>query len=180
MGARAAVNKHLPRGASPGQAGRIRVDTAAWSSPALVDQVLATYTVWCQSTQRGRRHVRAMVGLTSRGGGCALRRLPARARPGAHRSPRVRRVDQPAPVTAAGLRLGLGAVSPARRRADGGLDQRLSEEGDSSSSSRARLTASARLCTPSLAYMLRRWALIVFSDTNSSAAISGPRRLVGR
>ena len=42
------------------------------------------------------------------------------------------------------------------------------------------MTASVRLCTPSLAYMLRRWALIVFWDTNSSAAISGPRRLVGR
>ena len=39
---------HLPIGASPRQAGRIRVDTAAWSSPALVDQVLATYTAWCQ------------------------------------------------------------------------------------------------------------------------------------
>ena len=72
------------------------------------------------------------------------------------------------------------ALSLARRRADGGVDQRLSEEGDSSPSSRARLTASARLCTPSLAYTLRRWVLIVFSDTNSSAAISGARRLVGR
>ena len=77
-------------------------------------------------------------------------------------------------------RPGLGTLSLARRRSDSGLDQGLREEGDSSPSSRARLTASARLCTPSLAYMLRRWALIVFSDTNSSDAISGPRRLVGR
>ena len=78
------------------------------------------------------------------------------------------------------LATGLGTLSLARRRSDSGLDQGLREEGDSSPSSRARLTASARLCTPSLAYMLRRWALIVFSDTKSSAAISGPRRLVGR
>ncbi|MFZ0385707.1 MAG: hypothetical protein WAL22_08590, partial [Solirubrobacteraceae bacterium] len=40
--------------------------------------------------------------------------------------------------------------------------------GDSRPSSRARFTASARLCTPSLAYTLRKWVLIVFSDTNSS------------
>jgi hypothetical protein len=75
---------------------------------------------------------------------------------------------------------GLRALNLARYRADGGQDQRLSEDGDSSPSSRARSTAPARLCTPSLAYMLRRWALIVLWDTNSSAAISGARRLVGR
>jgi hypothetical protein len=63
---------------------------------------------------------------------------------------------------------------------DGDPGQRLSEEGESRPSSRARFTASARLCTPSLAYTLRKWVLIVFSDTNSSAAISGAGRLVGR
>src|SRR5262249_6647985 len=41
------------------------------------------------------------------------------------------------------------------------LRQRLSEEGDSSPSSRARVTASARLWTPSLAYTLRRCDPIV-------------------
>jgi hypothetical protein len=71
-------------------------------------------------------------------------------------------------------------LSPARGPNDGDPGQCLSEEGDSRPSSRARFTASARLCTPSLAYTLRKWVLIVFSDTNSSAAISGAGRLVDR
>jgi len=41
-------------------------------------------------------------------------------------------------------------LSLARRPADGVLAQRLRDEGDSRPSSRVRLTASARLCTPSL------------------------------
>ena len=70
--------------------------------------------------------------------------------------------------------------SLARGPTDGDPGQRPSEEGESRPSSRARVTASARLCTPSLVYALRKWVLIVFSDTNSSAAISGAGRLVGR
>ena len=73
-----------------------------------------------------------------------------------------------------------GTPNRSASSSDGGPGQRLSEEGESRPSSRARFTASARLCTPSLAYTLRKWVLIVLSDTNSSAAISGPRRLVGR
>ena len=72
------------------------------------------------------------------------------------------------------------ALSLAQRSAQLTAYHRLPEEGDSSPSSRARSTASVRLCTLSLAYTWRRWALIVLWETNSSAAISGPRRLVGR
>ena len=57
---------------------------------------------------------------------------------------------------------------------------RFRKDGDNRPSSRARLTASARLCTPSFAYTLRRCVRIVFSDTNSYDAISGARRLVGK
>ena len=71
-------------------------------------------------------------------------------------------------------------LEPAGRAADAGPDQRRDVGGASRPRSRARLTASARLCTPSFAYTLRMWVLIVFSDTNSSDAISGARRLVGR
>src|SRR6516165_12200012 len=71
-------------------------------------------------------------------------------------------------------------LSPGAGRLTGGPDQRLGEEGASSPSSRARLTASPRLCTPSFVYTLRKWVRIVFSDTNSSPAISGAGRLVGR
>ena len=77
-------------------------------------------------------------------------------------------------------RIRIEGLSLSRRAADGDPGQRLSEEGESRPSSRARFTASARLCTPSLAYTLRKWVLIVLSDTNSSAAISGAGRLVGR
>jgi hypothetical protein len=41
-------------------------------------------------------------------------------------------------------------------------------------------TASVRLCTPSLAYGLRRWVLTVVVETDSSLAISGADRYVGR
>jgi hypothetical protein len=109
----------------------------------------------------------------------AVRGLHRGIRPGADRRRHVRRIDNeverrpPTPT-------GIGALGPARRPVDAGAGQCLSEEGDSRPSSRARVTAAARLCTSSLAYTLRMCVLIVFSDTNSSAAISGAERLVGR
>ena len=74
---------------------------------------------------------------------------------------------------------GRNRIGAFRRQSDPAA-QRLRAPGASRPSSRARLTASARLCTPSLAYTLRMCVRIVFSDTNSSAAISDARRLVGR
>jgi len=53
-------------------------------------------------------------------------------------------------------------------------------EGASSPRARARATVSVRRCVPSLAYRCRRWVLTVLCETYSSAAISGPVRLVGR
>ncbi len=155
------------------------MDTAAWPIPALVDHVLATYVEWRQTTD---------AVADTYGRWCVAPAVEEAARFAAY----LAALDQE--QTAAGVyaesiselerrlwtRTRLGALSLARRPADGGLDQRLREEGDSRPSSRARLTASARLCTPSLAYTLRRCVRIVFSDTNSSAAISGARRLVGR
>src|SRR5262249_10947754 len=53
-------------------------------------------------------------------------------------------------------------------------------EGASRPRTRARATASARRCVPSLAYRWRMWVRTVLSETYSSPAISGPDRLVGR
>jgi NADH ubiquinone oxidoreductase, 20 Kd subunit len=52
--------------------------------------------------------------------------------------------------------------------------------GASSPRRRARSTASARRCVPSLAYSLRMWVFTVLRETYSSPAISGAVRLVGR
>ena len=126
------------------------MDTAAWPTPALVDQVLASYTAWRVTTHAVADTYGGGVShqplRTPRAGATDLASLDtSRSRR------RARRVDQRTRVTAAGLRLGLRTLSPDGSSADGGLDQRLREEGASSPSSRARLTASARLCTPSLA-----------------------------
>ena len=56
----------------------------------------------------------------------------------------------------------------------------LSGEGASRPRSRARATVSARRCVPSLAYMWRMCVLTVLCETDSSFAISGMDRLVGR
>ena len=53
-------------------------------------------------------------------------------------------------------------------------------EGASRPRARARATASARVCVPSLAYRWLMWVLTVLCETYSSPAISGPVRLVGR
>ena len=53
-------------------------------------------------------------------------------------------------------------------------------EGASNPRVRARSTASWRLWTPSLAYRWRLWVPTVFTDRNSSAAISWVVRWVGR
>jgi hypothetical protein len=53
-------------------------------------------------------------------------------------------------------------------------------EGASRPRARARSTASWRLWTPSLAYRWRRWVLTVFTERNSSLAISCTVRWVGR
>jgi len=97
----------------------------------------------------------------------------------------IRSPGEPAFITAmsrSGLRLASRVLPRRRTHRDKCAVQfwRLSGVGDSRPSSRARVTASARLCTPSFAYTLRRCVLTVFSDTNSSAAISEARRLVGR
>src|SRR5262249_41615619 len=55
-----------------------------------------------------------------------------------------------------------------------------SGEGASRPKARARATASARVCVPSLAYRWVMWVLTVLCETYSSPAISGPVRLVGR
>ena len=176
MSARAAVTMHLPCGPRPDERDASGSTQPPGPPRALVDQVLATYVVWNETTH-------ALADTYRRSCFAPAMRRPALAA-------YLAALDQEEIAAAAHA----GSIGELERRlvrtrlgicaraapADGGADQRLSEEGDSSPSSRARLTASARLCTPSLAYMLRRWALIVFSDTNSSAAISGPRRLVGR
>jgi hypothetical protein len=56
----------------------------------------------------------------------------------------------------------------------------LRTEGASRPRARARSTASWRLWTPSLAYRWRRWVLTVFTERNSSLAISCTVRWVGR
>jgi len=53
-------------------------------------------------------------------------------------------------------------------------------EGASRPRARADPTASDRLCAPSLAYTLRRWVLTVLVETDSSPAISGADKWVGR
>jgi len=58
--------------------------------------------------------------------------------------------------------------------------QRCRAEGASMPRARADSTASARLCALSLAYRLRRWVLTVLVDTDSSPAISGADKWVGR
>src|SRR6516162_10802287 len=58
--------------------------------------------------------------------------------------------------------------------------QRWGAEGASRPRARADSTAPARLCAPSLAYRLRRWVLTVLGETDSSPAISGADRWVGR
>jgi hypothetical protein len=45
-----AFTNHVPMRTSPRRAGGIRVDTAAWPIPALVDQALATYIDWRETT----------------------------------------------------------------------------------------------------------------------------------
>jgi len=62
----------------------------------------------------------------------------------------------------------------------GELTQRARAEGASRPRVRADSTASARLWTPSLAYRLRMWVLTVLVETDSSPAISGADRWVGR
>jgi hypothetical protein len=55
-----------------------------------------------------------------------------------------------------------------------------SREGASRPSARARSTASARVCVPSLAYRWEMWVLTVLCETYSSPAICRIDRLVGR
>ena len=72
------------------------------------------------------------------------------------------------------------ASSAGERPRGPGLSQRWGAEGASRPRARADPTASARLCAPSLAYRLRRWVLTVLVETDSSRAISGADRWVGR
>ena len=55
-----------------------------------------------------------------------------------------------------------------------------SGEGASRPRARARVTASARVCVPSLAYRWVMWVLTVLCETYSSSAICRIDRLVGR
>jgi hypothetical protein len=65
---------------------------------------------------------------------------------------------------------GGGPIGPQCTRGDGASKPRA----------RARVTASVRRCTPSLAKMWRECVRTVFSDTDSSPAISRADKLVGR
>jgi len=105
---------------------------------------------------------------------------------------RVSRADlsgaEPAPEPAGDAsspNLALGPQTPPARRACRGRQPARvawprSGEGASRPRARARATASARVCVPSLAYRWEMWVRTVLCETDSSPAISGPDRLVGR
>jgi DNA-binding transcriptional ArsR family regulator len=63
-----------------------------------------------------------------------------------------------------------------------GLDEATApiRTGASRLRARADSTASARVCAPSLAYRLRTWVLTVLAETDSSVAMAGADRSVGR
>jgi hypothetical protein len=77
-------------------------------------------------------------------------------------------------VTATILEGGPGAEPPGAQ-----CDQRPRVAAPSRPRSRARSTASVRLCAPSLSQMWRMWVFTVLVERKTSAAISGAVRFVG-
>jgi hypothetical protein len=51
MTAHPVLTNHVPMRTSPRRSGGIRVDTAAWPVPALIDQALAAYIDWREATR---------------------------------------------------------------------------------------------------------------------------------